>query len=255
MTNVELAMIISVYNRNDRRLMNCLRSLIRQNTQHHYDIFVVDYGSNDGLEAALQALGSEKINYAYVDKTPFNRSHANNIAVVNTAAPLVCMTDGYYIFQDNFIESIFTTAVPYAILTCTARPICIPQTYVESDDFDIVEQFDECMQKDGVGHGTMRGSTYVLAMDKDALIGIRGYDEEMLYGEDIDILRRMLVAGATLIRLDASTTVAYQCWKQDAEVKRDTGKKEQEDLKRSDLTAVLRRKSPMRNIGKEFGQL
>ena len=37
MTDVELSIIISVYNRNDRRMINCLRSLIRQNTQHHYD--------------------------------------------------------------------------------------------------------------------------------------------------------------------------------------------------------------------------
>jgi len=216
---------------------------------------VVDYGSTDNLEEMLQELNSPLIKYAYIDKTPVNRSHGNNIAIVNTDASLVCVTDGNYIFQDNFVQAIFDNAIPDAILTCTARPIVIPQVYVESDEVDVVEKLDEVLKKPGVGPGPLRGSTYVLVMDREAVLRIRGYDEDLLFSEDIDMLRRMLVAGALLVRLDKNTAVAYQSMKVDSEEKKVLGKQEQQNLRYSDAMAAYRRKSPMRNLNREFGKL
>lgn len=251
----ELAIIISVHNRNDCRLRCCLRSLLAQNTSHTYEVFVVDYGSDDNLEAMLTELDSDIINYAHIDRTPFNRAHANNIALLNTDATLICITDGYYVFQSNFVEAVFENATINSVLTCTSRPTVIPQIYVESETIDIVEQMDEVLAMDGVGPGPMRGSTYVLVMDRAGLLRIRGYDEDLLCGEDVDILRRMLAAGSILVRLDQNTTVAYQAFKMEPEEKQQIGKAEQRHIAQSDAMAAYRRKSPERNLGREFGQV
>lgn len=255
---MKLAIIMTIHNRNDQRLKNCLRSLIAQNTTHDYEVLVVDYGSTDNLPQLIGELNSDKILYLHVDGDPMNVSHGNNVALQATEADYICVTDGYTVFQSNFVDSAIGEAGDNLILVCTSRQYYMPETYIlqgEGADLDIVDDFESCLLLDGVGLGPPRSQTILLVMERQRLAEIRGYDEDLTAAEDIDILRRMLASGAFLARLDDDTSFIYQTFSQTAEDKETKGQAEQVCVDWSDSKAALRRKSPIRNIGREFGAL
>jgi glycosyltransferase involved in cell wall biosynthesis len=249
---MDLAIIISVYNRNDIRLKNCLKSLIAQNTSQEYAIYIVDYGSDDNLPIMLSELGSDLINYLYVDKTPFNRSHANNIAIKSIDAPLVAVLDGYCLFSNNFVESLIPQAGSHSIVTCTAQPLVIPEIYL--DQADLIENLDDYLQEEGVGTVPgLRRRSYQLILDRQVLLDIGGYDEDLLFSEDIDILRRVLRGGTALVRLDDLTHIWHQASSEDLEDKEERGQQDDTYANRAERITAFRRKSVIRNFNREWG--
>jgi len=251
----KLAIIITVHNRNDKRLKNCLRSLIAQDTVQDYEIFVVDYASTDDLPSMIGELNSDKILYVHVDKPTVNISHGNNIAIQNTDAEWICVTDGNFVFQNNFVDNVFATMGQNLILVCTGRPYYVPEMYIENETYDFVVDFDTALTAPGVGKGSLRPQSSILVMERERTLEIRGYDEEVVAAEDTDILRRFLTSGAFLTRLDTNTSLIYQTFTQAPEVKQAKGQAELVNLSQAEGKAALRRKSPIRNLGREFGVL
>lgn len=254
----KLAIVITVHNRNDQRLRNCLRSLVAQTTVHDYEIFVVDYGSTDNLPQMIGEIGSNKILYLHVNKSPVNTAHGNNVAIQATNADYVCVTDGYTVFQSNFVDTAMAEAGTNTVLVCTGRQYYMPETYLTQgigSGLDIVNDFESCLQLDGVGLGPPRPQSTLLVMEHKRLMEIRGYDEDITAAEDVDILRRMLASGAFLAKLDNATSFIYQTFTQIAADKESRGRKEQECLKQSTGKEALRRRSPIRNLGRAFGAL
>lgn len=250
----KLAIVITVHNRNDVRLKNCLRSLVAQQTSHEYEVYVVDYGSTDDLPSMIGEIASDKILYVHVDQEPLNKSHGNNIAIKATEADYICVTDGYLIFQSNFVDAAINEMGNNLIAVSTARPFYLPEVY-QNQQVDPVEDFHNCLHADGCGRGPVRPQSHLMVMERSRLMEIRGYDEAIPYAEDIDMLHRMLASGAFLTRLDDDTSFIYQTFTMDPEEKRLKGRRENECIQASDAQEAFRRKSPIRNLGEEFGVL
>jgi glycosyltransferase involved in cell wall biosynthesis len=258
---MDVAVVISTYNRNDLRLKNCLRSLLLQNTQHNYQIYVIDYGSTDNLAQMLGELNSNRIQYLYVNRTPFNHSHANNIAIKNVQAPLLCFTDGYCVFRNTFINTIVEKYFPNTVMVYASLPYYIPEVYLTNPDIDIVANMEyylsqgwDWLEERGVGRGLHKEHTF--AADRDLLLQVQGYNEELLHDqEDTNMVRRLLGAGGMPTDISQDTLLGYQAFKKDAEVKVEQGRLQHQDIAFAEQLSAFRRNSPERNTNREWGQL
>ena len=258
---MDVAVVIAIHNRNDLRLKNCLRSLLLQNTQHDYQIYVIDYGSNDNLVQMLGGLNSNRIEYLYVNRTPFNRSRGNNIAIRNTEVPLLCFTDGYCIFRSTFINTVIEKYFSSAVMTYASLPHYIPEVYLTDPNVDIVANMEyyisqgwDWLEERGVGRGPRKEHTF--AADRDLLLQIQGYNEELLHDdEDTDMIRRLLGAGGIPTDISQDTLLGYQVFKRDPESKIEQGRLQYQDVALSEQLNAFRRNSPERNTNREWGQI
>jgi len=258
---MDVAVVISTYNRNDLRLKNCLRSLLLQNTQHNYQVYVIDYGSTDNLVQMLGELNSNRIQYLYINRKPFNRSRANNIAIKSVQAPLLCFTDGYCIFRSTFINTMVEKYFASAVMTYASLPHYIPEVYLVNPDVDIVANMEyyisqgwEWLEERGVGHGPRKEHTF--AADRDLLLQVQGYNEELLHDEeDTDMVRRLSGAGGVSTDISQDTLLGYQVYKKDPERKIEQGRLQHQDIAFAEQLSAFRRNSPERNTNREWGQL
>lgn len=255
---MDLAIIISVHNRNDLRLKNCLRTLLQQNTVYDYGIYIVDYASTDNLPSMLGVLGSNKTYYFHIDSEPLNRAHANNIALKMVDADLVCMTDGYCLFQDTLVETFCTKATEDSLMVRIRRPSYIPD-YLWQDENLTPEDFEAFRQQGAewleevlhVAPGVKRRRLF--AVKRERLLEIRGYDERLAYDEDVDIVRRLLQSGNALVDASDDIAMAYQPSVEDREVKSILGQQQQHDLELHENFSAYIRKTTERNLNREWG--
>lgn len=268
---MDLAIIIAVHNRNDRRLENCLGTLISQDTTKDYGIFIVDYNSHDNLPQLLGQLGSDKINYLHVEKEHpfnvpcpdahcgdiFNKAHANNIAIQAVDADIICATDGFCLFQDTLVETLCTKATEDSLLIRVTRPSYVPEPiWMDPDlgpaDFEAFrQQGAEWLEQQGIAPGHKRKRLF--AAKRERFMEIRGYDERLAYDEDVDVVRRLLVAGNVLVDVSDDIAMAYQPATEDRELKTTIGQLQQRDLELHEDYAAQTRKTPERNLNREWG--
>jgi len=257
---MDVAVVISIYNRNDLRLRNCLRSLLLQDTQHDYQVYIIDYGSTDNLVQMLGGLSSNRIQYLYVNRTPFNRSRANNIAIKSVQVPLLCFTDGYCIFRNTFVNTMVEKYSSNVVMTYASLPYYIPEIYLTNPDVDIVANMEyyisqgwDWLEERGVGHGLRKEHTF--AADRDLLLQVRGYNEELLHDEeDTDMVRRLWGAGGVPVDISQNTLLGYQVYKKDPESKIEQGRLQRQDVAFAEQLNAFRRNSPERNTNREWGQ-
>lgn len=256
---MDLAIVISVHNRNDLRLKNCLETLVLQNTTKDYGIFVVDYNSTDNLPGLLGELGSDKIHYLYVenDQYSLNKAHANNIAIQAVDADIICVTDGYCLFQDTLVETFCTQATEDSLMVRVKRPSYVPEIIWQNPDlgpadFEVFrQQGAEWLEDHGIAPGHKRKRLF--AAKRQRFVEIRGYDERLKFDEDIDIVRRLLIAGNVLVDVSDDIAMAYQPAVEDREIQSIEGRLQYRDLELHEEYAVQVRQTPERNLNKEWG--
>lgn len=257
---MDLAIVISVHNRNDLRLKNCLGTLILQDTTRDYGVFIVDYNSIDNLPQMLGEIGSDKVNYLHVEQDSeavFNAAHANNIAIQAVDADIICVTDGYCLFQDTLVETFCTKATEDSLMARIRRPSYVPEPIwtdqnLGPTDFEVFRaQGAEWLQEHGIAPGHKRKRLF--AAKRDRFLDIRGYDERLTYDEDIDIVRRLLIAGNVLVDVSDDVAMAYQPATEDREIRETLGRLQLRDLKLHEEYAAQVRKTPERNLNREWG--
>jgi glycosyltransferase involved in cell wall biosynthesis len=256
---MDLAIIISVHNQNNQRLMNCVKTFLYQETTHSYGIYVVDYNSTDGLKEALQSLGSDNVFYLAVNKgTDFSVSHANNIAIKGVEADIVCMVNSYSIVPMQTIEFLCTETKDDTLLVYLRKPYFVPEpiwqdpamTPADYERFRVAPT-DWLDQNLHIGIGPHKKMLF--AAKRQRIIEIAGYDEDLLYDEETDITRRLLQHGCVLTDLSQLIDVAYQPSTEDWEAKTIMGPLKVQDVHRGERTSAYKRKDPIRNWNREWG--
>jgi len=256
---MDLAIIVSVHNRNDLRLKNSLRTFLYQETSHSYGIYIVDYASSDDLRSMLQELGSDKIFYLSVDND-IGKPRANNVAIRATEADIICLTDGYCIVPMQTVESICTETKEDTLLLYAKRPYFVPETIWQDPnltpvDYEYLRQqaTDWLSQEMQIGIGPSKKPLF--AVKRQRLLEINGYDETLEIDEDVDIVRRLLQRGCVLSDMSQLIDIAYQPSSNDLVDKATKGLQQHRDNVRSDSSAALWRFDPVRNVGTEWGQI
>lgn len=255
---IDIAIVIVVRNRNDRRFKMCLRSLLRQQTSCAWEIYVIDYGSTDNLPTMLGELSSDKINYLYVNKEPFNKGHGHNIGIRAVDAHHVLFIDPSCIFQNNLLETVHMQGDYSVMLKDIRKAAYVPENIVEDDEVDIVEDFElymnqpDVLEENGVGLGP-KGKR-VFAVEQEVLLRIRGFNEDLLNDDEVDIVRRSLLAGAVLVNISDKVGAAYLTSSQARSQRAEEGLAKQKDVHHAEAMAAWR-KGPVVNLNREWGQI
>lgn len=258
-----LAIVLTLHNQNEIRVKNCLRSLAVQQTTYEYGVYVVDYGSTDGMADTIGEIGSDKIFYMHIDRPTYNISHAHNIAIQMVEAHHFCMMDEHLIARDDMVQKIMDVHQQHELLMVkgVTKPLYVPEVYLDAEihpDVDLVAELNqhgtECLYVlQGVGSGPRNKRVFVT--EKEPLVRIRGYDEDLVYDEDSDVVRRLAQSGVYLVPFPEEILAVYQVRLADAEYRRIVGPKLNRELQLSESQASLRRKTPERNLNREWGQI
>ncbi len=256
---MDLAILIAVHNRNDLRLKNCLRTLLAQNTSRDYGIYVVDYSSTDDLSAMLGGLSSDKFFYIHVPGQDVNKAHANNVGLQALDADIVAVTDGLCLFQNTLVETLCTKATNDTLLTRIRRPSYVPEylwkdTALTPEDFENFRlQGAEWLEEElHVAPGIKRKRLF--AAKRQRFFDIKGYDERLVYDEDVDIVRRLLQSGLTLEDVSDDIAMAFQPSLDDIPTKPIIGQLQREDIDLHEAFARYK-KGPERNTNIDWGQV
>jgi len=257
---MDVAVVISVHNENNLRFKNCLRTLLYQETTHDYGVYIVDYASTDNLQSMLQELGSDKLFYVYVDKEPLNKAHANNIAIQSVDANIICFLDPYCIVPMQTIEAIYTHAIDEGLMLYIRKPYFVPEPMWQNllmtpEDFEQLRTQDTQVLNDDFDIGIGPHKKQLYAIKRDRLVEIRGFDEQLSYGEDTDVIRRLLLSGNILIDLSQYIDIAYQPSVADREGKSEIATSRLIDVRKSENAAILKKSDPLRNLNTEWGAL
>jgi hypothetical protein len=263
---VDLAIIMAVHNRNDLRLKNSLRTLLYQETTYSYEIYIVDYASDDNLRSMLQELNSDKILYLFTDKD-IGKHRAINIAIkAATNADTICVIEEHVIVPMQTVESICTATHEDTLFVYLRRPYFIPEcvwqdpsmTPADYERFRVMptEELAQTMQ---IGIGPSKKSLF--AVKRQRVIEIGGYDELLTSrsststDEDVGIVRRLLQHGCVMTDMSELIDIAYQPLAEDWAAQASLGVLEHRDIRVVEASAALFRNDPIRNVGIEWGQI
>ena len=110
-----ITLVLTNRNRDLRIVKNCLQSLHEQ-TCVDFELFLVDYGSNESYKSQLVELLKHYSRFKYIDCPVqgqlWHKCRAINMALKQTTKPYFIVCDIDLIFAPNFIEKATTLAKP-----------------------------------------------------------------------------------------------------------------------------------------------
>lgn len=177
------------------RLTACLTALKGQVAQ----VIYVDSGSSDGSMATARALGARAV--ALDMSKPFTAARARNAGIshVGEDIDLIQFLDGDCVLRDGWIEVAvaFLQEHPDVAVVCGRRRERFPQSSVYNRLIDREWDTTPGAAKACGGDALMR---------RVALVGVGGYRDSLIAGEEPELCVRLRAAGWQIWRLDAEMT-------------------------------------------------
>jgi glycosyltransferase involved in cell wall biosynthesis len=163
-----------------------LRSVLRQTTLPSR-IIVVDDGSKDDTASIVADIGNDLIEF--VRTPPVSISHARNIGVKASRAEFVAFLDADDLWHPDKLRRqlrVFTEHENAAVVYCGTvkrRPSGTIRDLVPPSLKGFVLQ--------GLLSGGHAGNSSSIIVKRKALLQIGGYDETIIFGQDVDLLLRL----------------------------------------------------------------
>ena len=199
-----ITLVLTNRNRDLKIVKNCLQSL-HQQTNNIFELFLVDYGSDDQYKLELKALLKNYPKTHYIDcpvkHQLWHKCRAINIALKQTVTPYFIVGDIDLIFAPTYIEKALELRKP---------------NEVHYFQYGFLSQKESCKNKsydtfkiDFKGTDEVTGNTL---FPTSALKTIQGYDE-FYHGwgaEDTDVHIRMKNAGYSIFFYNKEILVKHQ---------------------------------------------
>lgn len=193
-----LFLSVVVIGRNEgSRLIRCLDSVKKMNFPYGtYELIYVDSSSTDGSILAAQACGARVIK---IQPDKPSAAPARNIGWHNAKGEYILFLDGDTLLEPNFVLN----ALPFfndkkVAVVCGHRRELYPEGSVYNRVLDIDWIFPT---------GTVDFCGGDAIMRRSALEAVKGYDSELIGGEEPEMCRRMREKGFIIIRLDQMMTL------------------------------------------------
>jgi glycosyltransferase involved in cell wall biosynthesis len=183
--SVKFSVIIPTYNRVNL-LKQAIRSVFAQ-TQTSYELIIVDDGSSDGTHDYLMSLGGQVRVLHQKNKGP---GAARNLGAR-------CAAGNYLAFLDSDdIWFPWTLATSDLVIERYHQPALISAATVEFDDVIPNRQWQELAAEQFSDYfSTASSPAYVgsgaLVIDRATFESAKGFDENLLVGEDLDFYLRV----------------------------------------------------------------
>lgn len=177
------------------RLMACLQSLIPEARR----IVYVDSGSSDGSVAAARAMGVDVI--ALDLATAFTAARARNAGLAALNAPdYVQLVDGDCSIDPGWLAAAVAAfgQHPKAVVVCGRRRERFPEASVYNRLID--REWD-------TPSGSVAGCGGDALMRFTAVMGVGGYREDLIAGEEPELCLRLRAAGGEVWRIAAEMTL------------------------------------------------
>lgn len=185
MTNLEVSVVIPVYNRPDL-LTDVLHGLNKQTfDSSKYEIIVCDDGSTDDIRSIVDDFDNEKLNMVYVRQANKGPAAARNLGIKHAGAEYVLFLDSDVLPHEKLIERLVDAignnstwvGVEAAVIPCGANkgPLWDAPLSIEGGVY----------------------LTAAILYKKDILHTIGGFDQSFLRAacEDVELATRMLEYG------------------------------------------------------------
>lgn len=179
------------------RLVACLASLKNRVRRLVY----VDSGSSDGSVAAARAAGAEVV---ALDMTlPFTAARARNAGLLHLAEvppAFVQLIDGDCVLDPGWIPTALAAFArdPSLVVVCGRRRERFPEASVFNAMADREWNTPIGPAKACGGDALMRFA---------AVLGVGGYRDDLIAGEEPELCLRLRQAGGTILRIDAEMTL------------------------------------------------
>ena len=188
--------IILIGRNEGARLLACLESLPRDRGE----IVYVDSGSMDGSIEAARAAGARVVE---LDTTiPFTAARARNAgaAALETAHDFLQFIDGDCALDPEWIDTAtaFLATTPEAAVVCGRRRERFPEATLYNQLCDIEWNTPIGKTKACGGDAMMRS---------EAFEAVKGFDPELIAGEEPDLCVRLRAVGWEIWRIDAEMTL------------------------------------------------
>ena len=175
MNKALISVIVPTYN-HDRFIGRCLRSLLNQTfARDRYEIIVIDDGSTDKTQAALEGFRNDVVSLR--NETNLGLPASLNRAIRHSHAPYIVRVD-----SDDYVNEHFLSVL-YMFLAENRTMDAVSCDYLLVDDKEEVIARKNCLDEP-IACGIM--------FRADQLIDIGLYDETFLLHEDRDLRYRFL---------------------------------------------------------------
>lgn len=214
MSDIKFSVVIPLYNK-EQSIVNTVFSVLKQSYQN-FEIVIINDGSSDGSVDAVKTIRDERIRLIYQENQGV--SAARNLGIKEASYEWIAFLDGDDLWEPNHLkeiikmmntfpnEKVFVTSFEYS----DKRKIFKH----EGNDpiFKIENYFKEAIKDDIMW-------TSIVVVHKDCFLAVKGFNEKLKYGEDLDLWARLALhytivksSNITAIyRLDAENrTSGYQ---------------------------------------------
>lgn len=204
---IKFSVVIGFRNRDIVRVTRCIESFAAQTLQN-FELIFVDYGSDPEIASSVKKFLNNYsfIKYIYNDTRGWfwNRAHALNTGLVNSAGTYIISSDIDMIHAPNFMEALDRTVEPRTLYHY--RCYYLPENFHDSillnagDNLDLPVSSEEAQG--------------LLVVERAACQQVNGWNEKFkIYGgEDNDMSRRLVNSGLHIHWLPPDTFVTYHQW-------------------------------------------
>lgn len=187
------SIVIPLYNK-ESSIRNTIRSVLQQECTK-YEILVINDGSTDGSQAAVESIHSDRIRVISTDNQGV--SAARNLGISHASYAFIAFLDADDTWEPAYLQAMaeLITLCPEAILYGAAFDISTPQKkytrnfYLPHNDRGYIEDYFQ--------HAVRRELFWTSAVvaRKEDLIRLGGFNKKISYGEDTDLWIRLALAG------------------------------------------------------------
>lgn len=190
----------------EKYIGGCISSVLHADyPKASLEIIYVDGGSNDrSIEIAMEFPGVRIIELQDPHPTP---GKGRNAGIAQASHGIVQFLDADTILHPGWLR----TALPYLNGTVAAVAGRIQEKYPGKNLYHLIGNMDWGISAGKQGHIFTEGpsATFggIVLARKDAIIGVNGYDESLIAGEDPDLSYRVRRQGWTIYRITADMVV------------------------------------------------
>lgn len=210
--------IIVAVNNEERRIMQCLTSLASINYESKYEVLVLDGMSTDSSPKLIEEFCSNHPNFKFFKNLKKIASSGRNIGVAESNGTIVAFTDGDIVVDKDWLTRLVESLIkgkPQLAGVGGPNLISSSATFVERCIRFAASTFFGSGRSIQYAYRTQKKyvdsiSTCNAAYWKHYLLKMKGFDEQLLSGGDLDLNQRLREEGYLLKYIPEAKVTHYQ---------------------------------------------
>ncbi len=186
MSDIKFSVVIPLYNK-QQSIVNTILSVFKQSYQN-FEIVIIDDGSTDSSVDAVKSISDERVRLINQDNQGV--SAARNRGIKEAKNEWIAFLDGDDLWETNHLEEIvkMMRIFPDEKVYATSFEFSDKRKMFKHERSSPIFKIDEYF-KEAIKENIMW--TSIVVVHKDCFSVVKGFNEKLKYGEDLDLWYRL----------------------------------------------------------------